>query len=191
WIDVYKVDLKSFDDRHYRELGGRLQPILDTIRRLHAMGVWLEIVTLLIPGFNDSRDELERLTTFIAGVSPDIPWHVTAFHADYKMQDRRDTTADMLVTAAAIGQANGLRYVYAGNLPGRVGELEHTRCAVCGERVVSRRGYLILDYRLGPGGACPGCATRVPGRWASNFAAQIASRPFVPGTSRFRILGSP
>ena len=87
WIDAYKVDLKSFDDRHYRELGGRLQPILDTIRQLHDMGIWLEIVTLLIPGFNDSDDELKRLTEFVASVSPDIPWHVTAFHGDYKMTD--------------------------------------------------------------------------------------------------------
>src|SRR6478672_3195201 len=80
WLDLYKVDLKSFNDRHYRELGGRLQPILDTIRSLHGMGLWLEIVTLLIPGFNDSDDELQRLTDFIAEVSVDIPWHVTAFH---------------------------------------------------------------------------------------------------------------
>ena len=87
WIDAYKVDLKSFDDRHYRELGGRLQPILDTIRQLHDMGIWLEIVTLLIPGFNDSDDELKRLTEFVASVSPDIPWHVTAFHGDYKMTE--------------------------------------------------------------------------------------------------------
>src|SRR5512143_2653551 len=77
WLDLYKVDLKSFDDRHYRQLGGRIQPILDTIRRLHAMGFWVEIVTLLIPGFNDSRDEIARLTTFLSGISPDIPWHVT------------------------------------------------------------------------------------------------------------------
>ena len=87
WVDLYKVDLKSFDDRHYRQLGGRLEPILDTIRRLHAMDFWVEIVTLLIPGFNDSRDELARLTEFVAGVSPDIPWHVTAFHGDYKMTE--------------------------------------------------------------------------------------------------------
>ena len=190
WIDVYKVDLKSFDDRHYRELGGRLHPILDTIKRLHDMDVWLEIVTLLIPGFNDSRDEIERLTAFIAGVSPDIPWHVTAFHADYKMHDHRDTTAEMLLAAAAIGRENGLRYVYAGNLPGRVGELEHTCCGVCGERVISRRGYLVLDYRLDSTGRCPECANRVPGRWSSSFSAQITSRPFAPATSRFRILGS-
>jgi pyruvate formate lyase activating enzyme len=190
WIDAYKVDLKSFDDRRYRELGGRLAPILDTIVRLHAMGVWIEIVTLLIPGFNDSRDELERLTAFVARVSPDIPWHVTAFHADYKMQDRHDTTASMLLDAAAIGRANGLRYVYAGNLPGRVGDLEDTRCAACGECVVARRGYLIRQYRLDAGGRCPACATRVPGIWSEDFAAQITSRPFLPATSRFRILGS-
>ena len=96
WIDVYKVDLKSFDDRHYRELGGRLQPILDTIRQLHEMDVWLELVTLLIPGFNDSEDELKRLTEFVAGVSPDIPWHVTAFHGDYKMTEPSNTTPKML-----------------------------------------------------------------------------------------------
>ena len=84
WIDFYKVDLKSFDDRHYRQLGGRIGPILDTIRGLHGMGVWLEIVTLLIPGFNDSNDELRRLSEFVAGVSPNIPWHVTAFHKDYR-----------------------------------------------------------------------------------------------------------
>jgi len=103
WIDVYKVDLKSFDDRHYRELGGRIQPILDTIHRLHEMGIWLEIVTLLIPGFNDGEDELTRLTEFLAGVSPDIPWHVTAFHKDYKMTDPSNTTPAMLKRAAEIG----------------------------------------------------------------------------------------
>src|SRR5579884_3314602 len=103
WIDFYKVDLKSFDEKHYHELGGRIQPILDTIARLHSMGIWLEIVTLLIPGFNDSDEEITRLTRFIAEVSPDIPWHVTAFHADYKMGSQRNTTAGDLLRAAAIG----------------------------------------------------------------------------------------
>src|SRR6476469_3002353 len=111
WIDFYKVDLKSFDDRHYRELGGRIAPILDTIQRLHAMGFWVEIVTLLIPGFNDSRDELSRLTAFIASVSLDIPTQATAFHGDYKMTEPENTTADMLRVAADIGHAAGLRYV--------------------------------------------------------------------------------
>ena len=108
WVDLYKVDLKSFDPRHYRELGGRIEPILETIRQLHAMDFWLEIVTLLIPGFNDSPDELKRLTEFVASVSPDIPWHVTAFHGDYKMDETPDTTPDMLMQAADIGREAGL-----------------------------------------------------------------------------------
>jgi len=190
WVDLYKVDLKSFDDRHYRQLGGRLQPILDTIRRLHAMDFWVEIVTLLIPGFNDSRDELERLTSFIASVSPDIPWHVTAFHADYKMTDPPNTTAGMLVDAAAIGRANGLRYVYAGNLPGGVGGLEDTCCPSCGDMLVARYGYHIRDYRITADGRCPSCAAIVPGRWSARFDGQITSRPFIPGTRRFTILSS-
>jgi pyruvate formate lyase activating enzyme len=169
WVDLYKVDLKSFEDRRYRELGGRLQPILDTIRRLHAMAFWVEIVTLLIPGFNDSADELARLTGFIADVSPDIPWHVTAFHGDYKMAGTPNTTAEMLVEAADIARASGLRYVYAGNRPGRVGDLEQTRCAACGEHLIDRHGYLVQRYRLTPDGRCPGCAATVPGRWAERF----------------------
>jgi len=190
WVDLYKVDLKSFDDRHYRQLGGRIQPILETIRRLHSLDFWVEIVTLLISGFNDSRDELDRLTTFLASVSPDIPWHVTAFHADYKMTDPPDTTADMLIAAAEIGRANGLRYVYAGNLPGQVGDLEDTRCASCGETLIARYGYYIREYHVTPDGRCPACASPVPGRWSAGFDGQIASRPFLPGTRRFTILGS-
>ena len=190
WVDLYKVDLKSFDDRHYRQLGGRIQPILETIRRLHSLDFWVEIVTLLISGFNDSRDELDRLTTFLASVSPDIPWHVTAFHADYKMTDPPDTTADMLIAAAEIGRANGLRYVYAGNLPGQVGDLENTRCASCGETLIARYGYSIREYHITPDGRCPACASPVPGRWSAGFDGQIASRPFLPGTRRFTILGS-
>ncbi len=189
WIDCYKIDLKSFDDRHYRSLGGRIQPILDTIRALHAMGVWIEIVTLLIAGFNDSDDELERLVAFVAGVSPDIPWHVTAFHKDYKMRDPADTTPAMLVRAAAIGRRAGLRYVYAGNLPGRVGDLEDTRCTSCGRILVRRSGYFIRGYNLTPDGGCPTCGTRVPGLWGSRFEGQITSTPFIPGTRRLRTIG--
>jgi pyruvate formate lyase activating enzyme len=182
WVDLYKVDLKSFDDRHYRQLGGRLEPILDTLRRLHAMGFWVEVVTLLIPGFNDSRDELTRLTTFLAGISVDIPWHVTAFHGDYKMQEPGNTTAEMLLAAADIGRANGLRYVYAGNLPGEVGELEDTHCARCGELLVARRGYFIRQYRVTAAGGCPRCGTAVPGRWDPRFGGQRTTRPFLPGS---------
>jgi pyruvate formate lyase activating enzyme len=187
WIDLYKVDLKSFDDRHYRQLGGRLEPILETIRALHAMGVWLEIVTLLIPGFNNGRDEIERLTAFLAGVSPDIPWHVTAFHKDYRLTDPENTTPEMLVEAAGIGRASGLRYVYAGNLPGRVGDLEHTRCHGCRATVIERYGYYIQQYRLTADGRCPDCGTAIPGRWAQAFDGQITATPFVPGTRRLRV----
>jgi pyruvate formate lyase activating enzyme len=181
WVDLYKVDLKSFDDHHYRQLGGRLAPILDTVRRLHAGGFWVEIVTLLIAGFNDSRDELTRLTEFVAGVSPDIPWHVTAFHGDYKMRDPANTTAGMLLAAASIGRGSGLRHVYAGNLPGQVGDLENTRCQRCGDMLIERDGYYIRDYRITADGCCPACGVPVPGRWSDHFDGQIASRPFRPG----------
>ena len=180
WVDLYKVDLKSFDDRHYRQLGGRLQPILDTIRTLYQMRMWVEIVTLLVPGFNDSDDELRQLTQFLAEVSPDIPWHVTAFHQDYKMTSPDDTTADDLLRAAAIGREAGLRYVYAGNLPGRVGDLEDTRCHHCGELLIQRLGYLIEQYKLTPEGSCPACHTALPGRWSKRFDGQITASPFVP-----------
>ena len=179
-IDLYKVDLKSFDDRRYRELGGRLEPILETIQWLHRAGVWVEIVTLLIPGFNDSEQELRGLTAFLAGVSSDIPWHVTAFHGDYKMTDPGNTTPAMLQRAAHIGREAGLRYVYAGNLPGRVGDLEHTHCQGCGERLIARYGYLIQEYKVTAEGACPRCAVQVPGRWSAGFEGQRAAFPFLP-----------
>jgi pyruvate formate lyase activating enzyme len=184
WVDLYKVDLKSFDDRHYRQLGGRIQPILDSIRRLHALGFWLEIVTLVIPGFNDSDDELRRLAGFVAGISFDIPWHVTAFHQDYKMTSNENTSVETLLRAAEIGRGAGLRYVYAGNLPGRVGDLENTRCPHCRELLIERFGYFIRNYKLTPEGRCPACHAAIPGRWAEEFQGQIASTPFLPQTRR-------
>ena len=188
WIDLYKIDLKGFDDRHYRELGGRLQPILDTIQRVHAAGIWLEIVTLLIPGFNDDAAELRDLTRFIAGVSSEIPWHVTAFHRDYKMTGPADTTPDMLRRAAAIGRQAGLHFVYAGNQPGRVGDLEHTACPHCGIRLIAREGYRVLEYALTDRGRCTGCDARIPGRWDAVVNRQIATRPFLPHSRRLRML---
>ena len=180
WVDLFKVDLKSFDDQHYRKLGGRLQPILDTIRRLHQMDFWVEIVTLVVPGFNNSDDELQRLAEFIVSVSPEIPWHVTAFHKDYKMTDPENTSAETLVKAAEIGKKAGLRYVYAGNLPGRVGDLGNTRCHSCQELLIERDGNLIMNYHLTAKGCCPTCGTNIPGRWDSSFQGQITYRPFVP-----------
>jgi pyruvate formate lyase activating enzyme len=165
WVDLYKVDLKSFDDRHYHELGGRIGPILDSIRRIHDMGFWLEIVTLIVPGFNDSSVELQATAEFIASVAPDVPWHVTAFHKDYKMLGPENTPAETLQRAAEIGRAAGLRYVYAGNLPGQLGELENTRCPHCGTTVIERWGFRVLRNRVSSDGACPDCGERIPGVW--------------------------
>ena len=169
WIDLYKVDLKSFDDRHYRKLGGRLKPIIETIESLYRMGFWLEIVTLLIPGFNDAKLELQQLTSFIARLSPNIPWHVTAFHKDYKMTDPDNTSPEMLMKAAEIGKQEGLRFVYAGNLPGLVGDLENTRCPECQTLLIERFGYSIINYSINENGCCPSCSLQIPGRWAPLF----------------------
>jgi pyruvate formate lyase activating enzyme len=166
WTDCYKIDLKSMSDKNYRQLGGVVSNILDTIKMVHERGFWQEIVTLVVPGFNDTEDELRRAADFIASVSPDIPWHVTAFHQDYNMTGNANTTADQLVRACELGRAAGLRYVYAGNLPGRVGRWENTYCPACDELLVERYGYQILRQRVGADGRCPSCTTPVPGVWS-------------------------
>lgn len=176
-LDLFKVDLKSFCDRRYRELGGRLDPILDSIRRIHRLGFWLEVVTLVVPGFNDSDEELREIASFLAGISPDIPWHVTAFHPDYKMTDAPPTPPATLLRAARLGREAGLNYVYAGNLPGRVGNLEDTLCAGCGAALIRRAGYRILAYRLTSEGRCPDCGRLLPGIWAGRKGGQASDQP--------------
>lgn len=168
YLTAYKIDLKTMQDKHYRQLGGVLQNVLDTIQRAHSLGLWVEVVTLVIPGFNDSPDELWEAARYIASVSSDIPWHVTAFHPDYKMTDPPPTSARTLQQAAEIGQEAGLHYVYAGNLPGRVGSLENTYCPTCSEVLVERRGYTITGYHLTGIGTCPKCGTRIAGVWHDN-----------------------
>lgn len=165
YLDGYKIDLKSMQDKNYRELGGKLQNVLDTIKMAHELGFWVEIVTLVIPDYNDSNEELWEAARFIASVSPDIPWHVTAFHPDYRMNDRPPTSVDTLVRAAEIGQESGLHYVYAGNLPGRVKSLEDTYCPKCGTRLIARMGYMLHDYRITGQGTCPKCGAKQPGVW--------------------------
>ena len=164
WVDLYKIDLKGFDNRNYRKLGGLLSNVLDTIRMVHERGFWLEIVTLLIPGFNDSDDEIKAAADFLASVSPDIPWHVTAFHQDYKMTGPDNTPVRTLIRAATIGYEAGLKYVYAGNLPGRVGEYENTFCSNCNATVIERYGFRVMKNRITNGG-CPECGSIIPGRW--------------------------
>lgn len=167
WCDCYKVDLKAMSQKNYRELGGVLERVLETIGMVYEMGFWMEIVTLVIPGWNDSDDELRRAAEFLASISKDIPWHVTAFHPDYKMGDYRYTPAATLMRAAGIGRAAGLRFVYAGNLPGRVGPFEHTRCPRCDAVLVERYGFHVHQNRLAPtGGRCPDCGESIPGIWA-------------------------
>jgi pyruvate formate lyase activating enzyme len=166
WTDCYKIDLKSMSDKNYRQLGGVVDNILDTVKMVHERGFWEEIVTLVIPGFNDSTDELQRAADFIASVSPDIPWHVTAFHQDYHMQENANTTAEQLIRACEIGREAGLRYIYAGNLPGRVGRWENTYCPNCDALLVERYGYLIQQMNVTANGTCPSCATTIPGIWS-------------------------
>lgn len=165
YVSAYKIDLKSMRDKNYRQLGAPLQNILDGIQMVHAMDFWLEIVTLIVPGFNDSTEELLDAARFIASISSDIPWHVTAFHQDYRMTDHDNTSRSTLIRAAEIGLEAGLHYVYAGNLPGHVGEYEHTFCPNCRQLLIERFGYTILDYRITGEGTCPKCATKIAGIW--------------------------
>ena len=164
YIDCYKIDLKSFRQKNYQQLGGKLQNVLDTIRLLRHEGVWVEIVTLVVPGFNDSDGELRDIATFLSGVSPDIPWHVTAFHPEYQMQDVERTPARTLVRAAEIGRESGLHFVYAGNLPGMTGGNENTYCPSCKELLIVREGFTVRRMTLN-NGTCPRCANTIPGIW--------------------------
>jgi pyruvate formate lyase activating enzyme len=167
WIKAYKVDLKSFNDKNYRSLGGKLDSVTDTIRMLHERGIWCEVVTLVVPGFNDSEAELRDAARFLVSVCPDIPWHVTGFHKDYKMTDPPTTQSGDLIRAAEIGAEEGLRFVYAGNRPGRVGDWEDTRCPSCRSTLIERYGFLVRSYRITATGTCPDCQARIPGVWPS------------------------
>jgi pyruvate formate lyase activating enzyme len=139
--------------------------VLETIGNLKSRGFWVEVVTLIVPGFNDSDSELQGIARFLAQVDRTIPWHVTAFHPDYKLTDRPDTGVETLLRAAAIGRAAGLDFVYAGNCPGRVGDLEHTRCPACRALLVERQGYFVRRNRI-QNGRCPDCAASIPGVWS-------------------------
>ncbi len=165
YLDAYKVDLKCMNDKNYRSLGGTLQHTLDGIQRAREAGLWVEVVTLVIPGFNDSNEELWDAARFLAGLSVDIPWHVTAFHKDYKMTEPENTDSKTLLRAAEIGREAGLRYVYAGNIPGNVGEYEDTHCPACSYRLVKRSGYFIQKYEIQGDGKCPKCGEKIPGVW--------------------------
>ena len=173
WLVAYKIDLKGFDEKRYRTLGGTLEHVTEGIRMVHARGLWLEAVTLVVPGFNDSEAELRQMAQFLASISRDIPWHVTAFHKDYKLTDAPNTSAAQIIRAAEIGAEEGLRFVYAGNAPGRVGPWENTYCPGCRTKLIDRCGYLVREYRLTPDGKCPGCRASIPGLWPAAGAAEV------------------
>jgi pyruvate formate lyase activating enzyme len=164
--DLYKVDLKGFRDGGYRALGGTLANVCATIEGAKARGFWVEVVTLLVPGFNDSDAEVGDLARFLASVSPEIPWHVTAFHPDYRMLDRARTSAAMLERAAERGREAGLRFVYRGNLPGLVGDGEDTRCPSCARTLIRRRGFRVLEDLLTPAGGRCACGAATAGLWS-------------------------
>jgi pyruvate formate lyase activating enzyme len=185
YLTGYKVDLKTMQDRQYRKLGGVLNHVLDTIRKAHELGLWVEVVTLVIPGFNDSPSELWDAARFLTSVSPDIPWHVTAFHPDYKM-DSAYTPADTLRTAAEIGQEAGLRYVYAGNLPGKVGTYEDTFCPHCNRLLIKRRGYALQEYHITAEGKCPACLAAVAGVWPNDPTEVRLKGPGFPRRAQIR-----
>ena len=162
-LDADNIDLKSFSDSFYRKVcKARLQPVLDTIQRMKELGVWVEVTTLIIPGLNDSDQELKDLAGFIKKVGADIPWHVSAFYPTYKMLDRPRTPVETLRRARQIGLTAGLRYVYTGNIPGEDGE--KTFCYACGAVVIDRVGYTIRRNYL-KDGKCAQCGAAIDGVW--------------------------
>ncbi len=164
-LDAANVDLKSFREENYKWLGGKLEPVLDTIKGLAQAGVWIEITTLIVPKFNDDPNELRDIADFIASISPDIPWHVTAFHPDYRVTDRPRTPTSTLLKAYDIGRQK-LKYVYMGNV--LAAEYESTYCPECGNRVIERAWYNVI-VKLDDDGRCPKCGTPINGIWRKSY----------------------
>lgn len=162
-IDAANIDLKAFTDDFYRHVcGGGLAPVLDSLQWLQANGVWLELTTLLIPGHNDSDHEIDELSRWVAEhLSIDVPLHFSAFHPDYKMLDVEPTPSATLTRARHIAMANGLRYVYTGNVHDPAGD--STYCPTCGATVIERDWYHLGAYRLTDDGRCTACGTQIPG----------------------------
>ncbi len=168
WIDLYKVDLKGFRQKAYQQMGGVLQNVLDTIKSLFTRGKWVEVVTLIVPNMNDSDEELTDIAKFIFSISSDIPWHVTAYHQDYKMTSEEEfTPISTLIRATEIGYREGLHFVYTGNRPGQTRNYENTYCYSCNELLIERRGFQVLRNRISVS-ACFKCGAQVAGRWGKN-----------------------
>ncbi len=162
YLDAANVDLKFFDDNLYRKVcGGSLEPVLETIRLMKELGIWLEVTTLIIPGYNDSREQLKKIADFLVSVDRNIPWHVSAFYPAFKMTDIAPTSPETLYMARDIGLEKGLKYVYCGNIASR--EEENTYCPACGKLLVERRGYNLVSYNI-KDSACVYCRNRIEGK---------------------------
>lgn len=161
YLDGNNIDLKAFTDKFYREVcGAKIAPVLETIGLMKELGVWVEVTTLVIPGWNDSDSELQEIARFIKSIDPQMPWHVTRFHPTFKMTDRGATPSATLQRARQIGMAEGLEYVFVGNIPGEGGE--DTICPKCNRTVVERRGFSIVSKHL-DNGKCGNCGTEIAG----------------------------
>jgi pyruvate formate lyase activating enzyme len=162
-IDAANIDLKAWSKDFYKTVcQSKLDGVLDTIKRMHRMGVWIEITTLLIPELNDDPGEIERLAGFIAEVDVNIPWHISRYHPAYRMQTKPITPIEALAAARETGRKAGLKYVYAGNVPGNEGE--NTDCPQCGKLLIHRYGFSIRSLHL-EGDQCPDCGEKVAGRF--------------------------
>ena len=162
-LHAINIDLKAFSNSFYQEIcGARLEPVLESIQRMHEAGILVEVTTLVIPGHNDSQEELEQIAKFLVSVDPSIPWHVSGFYPTYQMTDRSPTPAETLLRARTIGLKAGLHHVYTGNRPGSGGE--NTSCPSCGIEVILRRGFSIGENRL-VDGCCPACKQSLYGIW--------------------------
>lgn len=162
FLHAANIDLKGFTDDFYKNIcGARLQPVLDSIKLYREYGIWIEITTLIIPGHNDSDDELHGIARFIKSVGRDIPWHVSRFHPTYKLMDQPRTPLDTLKRARQIGLDEGLQYVYEGNVPG---EGEDTSCPGCHKTLIKRIGFNVQDNSVA-NGKCPHCGMKIEGVW--------------------------
>ncbi|HOO38174.1 MAG TPA: AmmeMemoRadiSam system radical SAM enzyme [Deltaproteobacteria bacterium] len=162
-IDAANIDLKSFSDSFYKKLcGGRLQGVLDAIRAYYDAGVWIELTTLLIPGENDSEDEIRDIAGFIKSISPDIPWHISRYYPHYLYDKAPPTTVREVEAARDIGLSQGLNYVYTGNVMGHIGE--NTFCHHCGRGIIKRRGFFVTEKAM-RGNTCLHCNQTIPGRF--------------------------
>ncbi len=161
YLDAANVDLKAFRDETYRNfVGARLQPVLDSLKKMKSLGIWVEVTTLIVPGINDDEEEIRDAARFVAGdLGPETPWHISRFYPAHQMRDRSPTPITALRRAQEIGEEEGLRYIFVGNVPGEA----NTQCHSCGEVLIRRAGYQILANRIVSGQTCPNCGTTVAG----------------------------